>query len=106
MREHRLEVADVFRQHGEEFLKQWGHTLSLQQRKALRDIGACRTAALGGSRRVRSRRAPVMRIVGVGQSGAGHPAVKTHMVEFAAQRSQARFYIAKAVSISELRKSH
>ena len=48
MREHRLEVADVFRQHGEEFLKQWGHTLSLQQRKALRDIGACRTAALGG----------------------------------------------------------
>lgn len=48
MREHRLEVADVFRQHGEEFLRQWGHTLSFQQRKALRDIGACRTAALGG----------------------------------------------------------
>jgi hypothetical protein len=48
VREHRLEVADVFRQHGEEFLKQWGRTLSLQQRKALRDIGACRTAALGG----------------------------------------------------------
>jgi len=48
VREHRLEVADVFRQHGEEFLKQRGHTLSPQQRKALRDIGACRTAALGG----------------------------------------------------------
>jgi hypothetical protein len=48
VREHRLEVADVFRQHGEGFLKQWGHTLSPQQRKALRDIGACRTAALGG----------------------------------------------------------
>jgi Transposase zinc-binding domain len=48
VREHRLEVADVFRQHGEEFLKQWGRALSLQQRKALRDIGACRTAALGG----------------------------------------------------------
>jgi Putative transposase/Transposase zinc-binding domain len=46
--EHRLEVADVFRQHGEEFLKQWGHTLSPQQRKTVRDIGACRTAALGG----------------------------------------------------------
>ena len=32
--------------------------------------------------------------------------MKTHMVEFAAQRSQARFYIAKAVSISELGKGH
>jgi hypothetical protein len=48
VREHRLEVADVFRQHGEEFLNQWGDALSPQQRKALRDIGACRTAALGG----------------------------------------------------------
>ena len=48
MREHRLEVADVFREHREEFLKLWGHTVSSQQRKALRDIGACRTAALGG----------------------------------------------------------
>jgi hypothetical protein len=41
------EVADVFRQHGQEFLDCWGHVLSPQQRKALRDIGACRTAALG-----------------------------------------------------------
>ncbi len=48
MREHRLEVADVFREFGEAFLKRWGHTVSPQQRKALRDIGACRTAALGG----------------------------------------------------------
>ena len=48
MKEHRLEVADVFREHGGEFLKQWGHTISPQQRKALRDIGVCRTAALGG----------------------------------------------------------
>lgn len=48
MRERRLEVADVFREHGEEFLAQWGHTVSPQQRKALHDIGACRTAALGG----------------------------------------------------------
>ena len=47
MTEHRLEVADVFRQHGQEFLNRWGHTLSRQQRKAFRDIGACRTAALG-----------------------------------------------------------
>jgi hypothetical protein len=41
-------VAYVFREHREEFLELWGHTLSSQQRKALRDIGACRTAALGG----------------------------------------------------------
>jgi Putative transposase/Transposase zinc-binding domain len=41
------EVADVFRQHGQEFLEVWGHLLSPQQHKAFRDIGACRTAALG-----------------------------------------------------------
>lgn len=41
------EVADVFRQHGEEFLERWGEVLSPQQRKAFRDIGACRTSALG-----------------------------------------------------------
>ncbi len=47
MREHRLEVADVFRQHEQEFLRQWGHTLNAAQRRAFRDISACRTAALG-----------------------------------------------------------
>lgn len=47
MTEGRLEVADVFRQHGQEFLNRWGDVLSPQQRKAFRDIGACRTAALG-----------------------------------------------------------
>jgi len=45
--EHRLEVADVFRQHGQEFLDRWGSVLSPEQEKAFRDIGACRTAALG-----------------------------------------------------------
>jgi putative transposase/transposase-like zinc-binding protein len=45
--ELRLEVADVFRQYGQEFLDRWGPVLSPQQRKALRDIGACRTEALG-----------------------------------------------------------
>lgn len=47
MKEHRLEVADVFRQHGQEFLNRWGDVLSPDQRKAFRDIGVCRTAALG-----------------------------------------------------------
>jgi Putative transposase/Transposase zinc-binding domain len=44
---HRLEVADVFRAHQDQFLQRWGHALSDQQRKVLRDIGLCRTAALG-----------------------------------------------------------
>jgi hypothetical protein len=44
---HRLEVADVFRKHKQEFFAQWGHTLSTQQSKVFRDICACRTPALG-----------------------------------------------------------
>jgi len=44
----RPEVAEVFRQYGERFLSRWGHTVSAPQRKALHDLGACRTAALGG----------------------------------------------------------
>ena len=47
MTAHRLEVADVFHAHENEFLQRWGHALSDQQRKVLRDIGRCRTAALG-----------------------------------------------------------
>jgi hypothetical protein len=47
MREHRLEVADVFHAHENELLQRWRHVLSDQQRKVLRDIGLCRTAALG-----------------------------------------------------------
>jgi hypothetical protein len=47
MSEHRLEVADVFRQHGREFFARWSRRLTAQQRKAFRDICACRTATLG-----------------------------------------------------------
>src|SRR6202049_918893 len=47
MREHQLEVAYVFHAHENEFLQRWGHAVSDQQRKVLRDIGLCRTAALG-----------------------------------------------------------
>ena len=43
-----LEVADVFRDHGDAFVDRYGHTLSSERRRALRDIAACRTAALGG----------------------------------------------------------
>jgi hypothetical protein len=45
--DHRLEVADVFRLHGQEFLDRWEDVLSPRQRKAFRDIAACRTPALG-----------------------------------------------------------
>jgi hypothetical protein len=43
-----LEVADVFRDHGDAFLDRYGDVLSSEQRRALRDLAACRTAALGG----------------------------------------------------------
>ena len=48
MTEHRLEVADVFRTHEDDFLARWGHVLSPRQRKAFADIRDCRTATLGG----------------------------------------------------------
>jgi Putative transposase/Transposase zinc-binding domain len=43
-----LEVADVIRQHGAAFLDQHRGRLTAAQRQALRDLGRCRTAALGG----------------------------------------------------------
>jgi hypothetical protein len=41
-------VADVFRDYGDAFLDRYSDTLSPEQRRALRDIATCRTAALGG----------------------------------------------------------
>jgi hypothetical protein len=43
-----LEVADILRQYGESFQARYGPLLSDEQRRALRDLGRCRTAALGG----------------------------------------------------------
>ena len=48
MREHRLEVADVFRTYEKEFFAQWGHVIGAHQRKAFEAIRDCRTAAFGG----------------------------------------------------------
>jgi Putative transposase/Transposase zinc-binding domain len=48
MNQPRLEVAEVVRDYGDAFLDRYGGTLSPEQRRALRDIAACRTAALGG----------------------------------------------------------
>lgn len=43
-----LEVADVFRDGESQFREQYGHMLSREQRKVLKAITRCRTAALGG----------------------------------------------------------
>jgi len=44
----RLEVADVIRSQGAAFLQKYGGYLTPTQKKALRDLALCRTAALGG----------------------------------------------------------
>ncbi len=43
-----LEVADIFRRHGEAFRAAQGNRLTLDQRRVMAAITACRTAALGG----------------------------------------------------------
>ncbi len=43
-----LELGDIFRLHGPAYLTTFGDSLSHEQKKALRAIGICRTAALGG----------------------------------------------------------
>ena len=43
-----LEVADVIRAHGQEFLETVGVSATLAQRRVLRAIADCRTAAVGG----------------------------------------------------------
>src|SRR6202050_843408 len=48
MTTHRPEMADIVRTHHKEFLARWNPVLSREQRKALRDIRDCRTAAFGG----------------------------------------------------------
>jgi hypothetical protein len=42
-----LEVAEVFRQYGGTFLERYGGVLSSEQRRVLKEIAACRTAAMG-----------------------------------------------------------
>ena len=48
MRSHRLEVADVIRAHGSSYLESYGTSTSADQKRVLRQLAACRTAALGG----------------------------------------------------------
>jgi len=44
----RLEVADIFRGEAASFLRNYGPSLSSQQKRVLSDIQACRTAVMGG----------------------------------------------------------
>jgi len=50
--------------------------------------------------------APVMRVVGIGQGGARHPPVKAHVIELAAERSQACLNVAQTIPVSQLGEAH
>jgi Transposase zinc-binding domain len=43
-----LEVADVFRRYGHEYVDRFGQDLLPSHRRAIEDLLACRTEALGG----------------------------------------------------------
>src|SRR5260370_27359667 len=45
-----VQLADIVRRHQGEFLARYGPHLTQEQRRALRDVAACRTASLGGQR--------------------------------------------------------
>lgn len=44
----RLEVADIFRKYGEAYRRQYGCSMSVEQRRVMHAIEVCRTAVLGG----------------------------------------------------------
>ena len=46
----RIELADVVRRFGEPYIEQYGDVMMPSQRRAIRDIAACQTEALGGKR--------------------------------------------------------
>lgn len=46
----RIELADVVRRFGDRYIEKYGHVIMPSQRKALHDIAACQTEALGGRR--------------------------------------------------------
>jgi len=50
--------------------------------------------------------APVVRLVGVGQRGTRHAPTKAHVVQFAPDRSQARFDVAQALAVGQLGERH
>jgi len=52
VREHRLEVADVFRSYGAQYEEACGVWTSPEQRRVLRAVSVCRTRALGGHKKI------------------------------------------------------
>ncbi len=48
---------------------------------------------------------PVVRLIGVGQRGAGNPAPKAHVIELALNRAQASFDVAETLAKRQLGKS-
>ena len=50
--------------------------------------------------------APVVSLVGVGQSRTGNPAAESHVIKLATYRAQASLNVAKAVAVSQLSKGH
>jgi hypothetical protein len=57
-----VEVADIFRAHGPEFLRTHGAVVSPARKKILRKLTECRTAALGGHVETCSRRCGYERV--------------------------------------------
>ena len=51
MERDRLRLADLLQAHGEEFLERYGPALTVEARRAVADVLACRTATLGGQAR-------------------------------------------------------
>jgi hypothetical protein len=52
MNRHRPEVADVFRSYGAAFLDAYADCASPEQKRVLKAVCACRTAALGGHKKI------------------------------------------------------
>ena len=52
MNRHRPEVADVFQSYGAEYLQAYANSTSPGQKRVLRAISTCRTAALGGHKKI------------------------------------------------------
>src|SRR6266487_5952554 len=50
--------------------------------------------------------APVVSFIGVRQGRASNPTTESHVVKFAAHRSQARFDVAETLAVRELSESH
>ena len=50
--------------------------------------------------------APVVSLVGVSQSRARNATAETHVIKLAAHRTKARFDVAEALAVSELREAH